>query len=196
MFRAIGHASGAAMALCTLAGLAAERGDDASALAAYQEALRLWAGIGERWAIAWAFSGLAALAADHGPAGAGGDPRRRGRRPPGRERRRPVAERSPSLRSGGGGRAGRPRRGALRRTGLCRPGAPVRGGGYDRNGGCHPRRSSSSVRPGPGGVRCLDAHRPRARRASPAGRGAFGYKCQQAGPPARVSTPRTLASPY
>ena len=38
----------------------------AGALAAYQEALRLWASIGERWAIAWAFSGLAALAAVHG----------------------------------------------------------------------------------------------------------------------------------
>ena len=51
---------------CTLAGLAAERGDDRAALAGYQEALQCWAGIGERWTIAAAFSGLAALAAGHG----------------------------------------------------------------------------------------------------------------------------------
>jgi non-specific serine/threonine protein kinase len=66
MFRAIGNASGAAVALCTLAGLATVRTDDESALSAYREALRLWAGIGERWLIGRAFSGLAALAADHG----------------------------------------------------------------------------------------------------------------------------------
>ena len=65
-FRAIGHASGAAIVLRTLAGLAARRGDDRRAVAAYQEAMELWAGIGERWAIAWAFCGLAALAAEHG----------------------------------------------------------------------------------------------------------------------------------
>jgi hypothetical protein len=66
--RATGHASGAAMVLRALAGLAERQGDNRRAVTAYQEALGLWAGIGERWAIAWAFCGLAALAADDGQA--------------------------------------------------------------------------------------------------------------------------------
>jgi predicted ATPase len=65
-FHATGHASGTAMVLRMLAGLAARQGNDRQAVAAYQEAVALWAGIGERWAIAWAFCGIAALAAEHG----------------------------------------------------------------------------------------------------------------------------------
>jgi hypothetical protein len=63
MFRAIDHTSGAAVALCTLAGLAAEKGNGREELAAYKDALGLWAGTGDRGTIAWAFSGLAAMAA-------------------------------------------------------------------------------------------------------------------------------------
>jgi hypothetical protein len=65
-FRASGHASGSAMVLRMLAGLAARQGNDRQAVAAYQGAVTLWAGIGERWAIAWAFCGLSVLAANHG----------------------------------------------------------------------------------------------------------------------------------
>ncbi len=63
MFRAVGHDSGAALALANLARVAVERGNDRQALAAYREGLSLWAGIGERWVILQALAGLAALAA-------------------------------------------------------------------------------------------------------------------------------------
>jgi DNA-binding CsgD family transcriptional regulator len=61
-FRAIGHASGVAMALCRLARLARDRRDDRGAAVAYHEALQLWAGIRDRWFIILALVGLAELA--------------------------------------------------------------------------------------------------------------------------------------
>src|SRR5689334_18749904 len=66
LFRATGHASGAAMVLVSLAQWAAESEDDRRALAAYREALGLSASIDERLAITRAFCGLADLAAGHG----------------------------------------------------------------------------------------------------------------------------------
>lgn len=64
--RALGHASGAAGAFVCLAYVAEHESDDRRALAAYREALELWAGIGERWAIIKALAGVAGIAAHYG----------------------------------------------------------------------------------------------------------------------------------
>jgi DNA-binding NarL/FixJ family response regulator len=50
LFRALGHPSGAAGALGLLAQQAHDQGDDTTALAAYHEALQLWARTDSRWA--------------------------------------------------------------------------------------------------------------------------------------------------
>jgi non-specific serine/threonine protein kinase len=64
-FRAIGHDSGVAMALCRLAQLARDRRDDHGAAVAYRDALRLWAGIRDRLSIVNALAGLAELGSAH-----------------------------------------------------------------------------------------------------------------------------------
>jgi len=66
LFRALGHASGAACALCRLAALARDRGDDREAVLTYREALGLWSSNNDRWFITWAIAGLAELASTHG----------------------------------------------------------------------------------------------------------------------------------
>ena len=67
LFRAIGHGSGAALALCRLAQLARDRRDDHHAALAYQEALQLWTGLRDRWFRVVAIAGLAELASAYGP---------------------------------------------------------------------------------------------------------------------------------
>jgi len=56
------------MALGRLAVIARDRGDDAQAAHAFQEALVLCAGIDERWTIAQALAGLSEIASRHGQA--------------------------------------------------------------------------------------------------------------------------------
>jgi non-specific serine/threonine protein kinase len=65
-FRAIGHSNGAALALCRLARLARDQGEDQRAMGDYLEALRLCEGIRERWYITIAFAGLAELSSAYG----------------------------------------------------------------------------------------------------------------------------------
>jgi len=62
----LGHASGAAFALCRRAGLARDRGNDREAASTYHEAIRLWSSTNDRWFVAWALAGLAELASAHG----------------------------------------------------------------------------------------------------------------------------------
>ncbi len=62
-FDSVGHDSGAAFTLVRLARVAHRQGDDPTALRAYQDAVRLWAGIGERWGCVKALVGLAEIAA-------------------------------------------------------------------------------------------------------------------------------------
>jgi predicted ATPase/DNA-binding CsgD family transcriptional regulator len=64
--RAIGHASGAALALCRLARLARDRGDNYGAALAYHEALQLWSSLRDHWYIMLALAGLAELASATG----------------------------------------------------------------------------------------------------------------------------------
>ncbi|MGE3796812.1 MAG: LuxR C-terminal-related transcriptional regulator [Thermomicrobiales bacterium] len=65
-FQAIGHTTGAAWCNCQLARIARDGGNDWRARARYQEALRLWTSIEDRFAITAALAGLAELAAAHG----------------------------------------------------------------------------------------------------------------------------------
>jgi non-specific serine/threonine protein kinase len=64
----LGYASGTGTALCRLAQLARERGDDHEAALTYREALQLWAGVQDRWFITLALASLAELASAHGQA--------------------------------------------------------------------------------------------------------------------------------
>lgn len=68
IFRAVGHASGAATALDRLAKLARDRGDDRFAVQAHREGLQLWSEIDDRWPIVQALAGLSAIASAHGQA--------------------------------------------------------------------------------------------------------------------------------
>jgi ATP/maltotriose-dependent transcriptional regulator MalT len=65
LFRRSGHASGTALSLVLRARLASDRGDDHGAFLDYQEGLRLWPGVGHRWAILQALAGLAEIAVMH-----------------------------------------------------------------------------------------------------------------------------------
>jgi len=65
LFRSIGHPSGTAFTLNILAELYHKQGDDRRAALAYTNAIELWLGVDERWAIIWSLNGLAALAASH-----------------------------------------------------------------------------------------------------------------------------------
>jgi non-specific serine/threonine protein kinase len=60
--RALGYAHGTGLALCRLAWLARDRGDDHTAAVAYHEALQLWSNGNDRWFIVMALAGLAELA--------------------------------------------------------------------------------------------------------------------------------------
>jgi non-specific serine/threonine protein kinase len=66
IFREIGHATGAATALIFLGNKARDEGDDRGAALAYLEALELCEGVGDRFALVQAFSGLADLTMRHG----------------------------------------------------------------------------------------------------------------------------------
>jgi DNA-binding CsgD family transcriptional regulator len=66
IFQQVGHDSGTAFALVQLGRIAERENDYRLALAAHQEALTRWAGIGERWAIISALAGVAGIAAAYG----------------------------------------------------------------------------------------------------------------------------------
>ncbi len=68
LFREIGHATGAAIALVILGNLARDRQDDRGAALAYVEALELCEGVGDRFILVQAFSGLTDLTMRHGQA--------------------------------------------------------------------------------------------------------------------------------
>ncbi len=68
LFQTIGHAAGAALALCRLAVLARDDAQDRRAAQLYHEALRHWVGIRDRWLVTLALAGLAELASRHGQA--------------------------------------------------------------------------------------------------------------------------------